>query len=95
MSRCEFTDRAITDLEDIHDFVALDSPSSAARLVALVRESCFLLSENPMLGRSRPELAPRLRSFPVGSYIIFYRPADNGVQILRVVSGSRDIEALF
>jgi toxin ParE1/3/4 len=95
MSRCEFTDRAITDLEDIHDFVALDSPSAAARLVALIRERCFLLAENPMMGRRRPEHGPNLRSFPVGNYIIFYRPADNGVQILRVVSGSRDIDALF
>ena len=95
MSRCEFTDRAIIDLEDIHDFVAQDSPSAAARSVALIRERCFLLAENPLLGRSRPDLAPYLRSFPVGNYIIFYRPAENGVQILRVVSGFRDIGALF
>ena len=95
MSQCEFTDRAITDLEDIHDFVAQDSPSAAARLVALIRERCFLLDDNPLMGRSRSELAPDLRSFPIGNYIIFYRPADNGVQILRVVRGSRDIEALF
>lgn len=95
MSRCEFTDRAIADLEDIHDFVAQDSPSAAARLVALIRERCFLVAENPMLGRRRPEHGPGLRSFPVGNYIIFYRPTPNGVQVLRVVSGFRDIDALF
>jgi toxin ParE1/3/4 len=95
MSRCEFTDRDITDLEDIHDFVALDSPSAAARLVALIRERWFLLFENPMMGRSRSEFGPNLRIVPIGNYLIFYRPADNGVQILRVVSGFRDIDALF
>jgi toxin ParE1/3/4 len=95
MSRYEFTDQAIADLEGIHDYIARNSPAAAARLVALIRERCFLLAENPMMGRSRPELAPDLRSFPVGSYIIFYRPLTNGIQVIHVVSGARDIEALF
>ncbi len=95
MSQCEFTDQAIADLDDIHDFVAQNSPSAAARLIGLIRERCFLLAENPMMGRSRPELAPDLRSFPVGNYIIFYRPVDNGIQVIHIVRGSRDIEALF
>jgi toxin ParE1/3/4 len=48
-----------------------------------------------MLGRSRPELASDLRSFPTGSYIIFYVPIETGIEIVRVVSGNRDIDALF
>ena len=48
-----------------------------------------------MMGRARPELAADLRSFPVGNYIIFYRPIEDGVEIVRVLSGARDIDALF
>ena len=53
------------------------------------------LAENPRIGRSREELAPELRSFPFQDYVIFYRPIDNGVEIVRVLRGSRDIESLL
>jgi toxin ParE1/3/4 len=47
------------------------------------------------MGRRRDELLPSLRSFPVEDYLIFYRPIEEGIEILRVVSGYRDLEALF
>jgi toxin ParE1/3/4 len=34
-----------------------------------------------------------LRSFPVGSYLVFYVPASDGVEIVRVMSGRQDIDA--
>jgi toxin ParE1/3/4 len=45
--------------------------------------------------RQREELSPRLRSFPVGSYIIFYRPTQDGVEIARILHGARDFPPLF
>lgn len=47
------------------------------------------------MGRRRDELLPSLRSFPVEDYLIFYRSIEDGIDILRVVSGYRDLEALF
>jgi toxin ParE1/3/4 len=47
------------------------------------------------MGRERRELATALRSLSVGNYVIFYRPRENGLVIIRVLNGSRDIEALF
>jgi toxin ParE1/3/4 len=48
------------------------------------------------IGRSRDrDLRPSLRSFPVGNYVIIYRLDDEDVLILRVLRGSRNIEALF
>jgi toxin ParE1/3/4 len=90
-----FRPRADQELDDIWAFIAEDNPTAASRFVRLIEERCRLLAENPLMGRSRTELAPNLRSFPVGDYIIFYVPIENGVEIVRVVSGSRDIEALF
>ena len=49
----------------------------------------------PEIGRPREDLAARLRSFPVGSYIIFYRPMEYGVEIARVLHGARDLPPLF
>lgn len=52
-----------------------------------------MLAQNPLAGRARSDLASKLRSFPVGSYIVFYIPAVDGVEIVRVMSGRQDIDA--
>ena len=49
----------------------------------------------PKWGRLREELAPRIRSFPVGRYVIFYRAGREGIEVARVLHGSRDIPMLF
>ena len=54
-----------------------------------------LLATHPEIGKARPELLTGIRSFPINSYVVFYRPIKDGVQILRVLNGSRDIEAVF
>lgn len=53
------------------------------------------LAEFPEMGRERTELSPSMRSFPVSRYIIFYRPGELGVAIVRILHGARDIEGLF
>jgi toxin ParE1/3/4 len=47
------------------------------------------------MGRIRENFAPNLRSFPVKKYIIFYRPVDDTVEIVRILYGGRDIESIF
>ena len=49
--------------------------------------------ENPLAGRARLDLRPNLRSFPVGSYIVFYVPQPDGVEIVRGMHGHQDIDA--
>jgi toxin ParE1/3/4 len=48
------------------------------------------LAKQPQAGQARPGLAPELRFLPVGNYLIFYRPIENGVEIARVIHGARD-----
>jgi len=48
-----------------------------------------------MMGRARDELASGVRSFPFGRYVVFYAPLDDGIDIVRVLHGSRDIDAIF
>lgn len=33
-----------------------------------------------------------MRSFPVFRYVVFYRPLDDGITVVRVLHGSRDLE---
>jgi len=53
------------------------------------------LAAMPEMGRRREELAMHLRSFPVGRYIIFYRSMQEGIEIVRVLHGARDLPPLI
>lgn len=90
--------QAEADLDDIWYYTATQSNSIkiADRLIDSISERFLLLADYPHIGRRRDEdLRPGLRSFPVGAYVIFYRLEGTEVLILRVVRGSRDLEALF
>ncbi len=69
---------AEVDLEDLWSRIGRENPGAADRFIDLVETRCRMIAENPLVGRSRPELGPGLRSFPVGSYLIFYVPLEDG-----------------
>lgn len=52
-----------------------------------------------MLGQScrniSPELPDDLRHFPVGVYVVLFRPIEDGVVAYRVLHGRRDIPQVF
>jgi toxin ParE1/3/4 len=95
MNRLVFRPAASRDLEAIWDYVAERNEPAAERLIATIWETCTLLSRSPLIGRSRDELAPDLRSFPVGNHVVFYRPTKGGIEVVRILSGARDIPPLF
>ena len=93
---CRFTSPASRDIEQILDSVASQSGFDAAeKFLTLVNQKCGRLAQFPMMGRSRAELGFGMRSFPFAPYLIFYRQIEDGVEIVRVVSGYRDLLALF
>lgn len=47
------------------------------------------------MGRSYAHIKPSLRGLPLDGYVILYQVIDDGVKILRVVSGRQDLESLF
>jgi toxin ParE1/3/4 len=85
------TRRAQADLDEIWLYVAADRPEAADQLLDRFQARFELLASQPHLGESRPEIGPRLRSFPVGSYIVYYRllEEDAGVEIVRLLHGAR------
>lgn len=48
-----------------------------------------------MMGRARDELAAGLRSFPIGHYVLFYERVTDGIALVRVLHGARDINSQF
>lgn len=56
--------------------------------------ACAAWATTPLAGRHRFEIAAGLRSFPFGNYIVFYRPRPDGLTVVHVVHGTRDIRQL-
>ncbi len=87
--------RALTDLAEIWAYVAEGSPTRADTFADLLTAKFEAFARLPGMGRLRPELAEDLHSIAVGRYVIFYRAIYRCVEIVRVLHGSRDIEAIF
>lgn len=60
-----------------------------------IEQKLQMLARQTALGRRREDLAPGLRSFPAGNYVVFYRPLSEGIEVVRILSGLRDIEGIF
>ncbi len=95
MGRLVVRPQALTDLDDIFDYIADDSLDRAIAFLRNLYQQMETLAANPGIGRRRDALLPGLRSLPYGNYLIFYTPLDDGVDIVRVLNGARDLEALF
>lgn len=56
-----------------------------------------MLADNPNAGRRRDELRAGIRSFPKATYLVFYAisTADQALEVVRVLSGYRDLDKLF
>lgn len=94
--------KADRDLDDYADYLAEQASLDVAiRFFDAARETFALLATQPDMGwRSRSE-SPELKSlrvFRVTNFkhmLILYRPLPEGVEILRVVNGSRNLQALL
>ena len=90
------TSEAIKDIESIRNYIAMDKPRAAEQFTARLLEVCRKLTQNPSMGRNRGVIAPRLRSFAVARYAVYYRELDaHAIEIVRVLHAARDVEAAF
>lgn len=95
MARVTRRPQAEIDILDIWTFIAEDSITQADRWVDRLSESFALWATQPKMGRERKELAADLRSFAHGHYVVFYEPLEDGIDVVRVLHGSQDIEHKF
>ncbi|HEV2763328.1 MAG TPA: type II toxin-antitoxin system RelE/ParE family toxin [Pyrinomonadaceae bacterium] len=83
------------DLKEIWVYVAEHNPEAAHRLIKDITRRFAVLREHPQMGREQNKLLVNLRSLAVRNYVIFYQPFEGGIEILRVLHASRDIESVF
>ncbi len=95
MSRHQLTPEAARDVREIFAYIARDKLRAATRVGDAMSSKFRMLARQPLIGEPRDEIAPEMRSFPAGSYVICYVPISSGVRILRVLHGARDIGTIF
>jgi len=91
-----FSCEAETDIEQIGDFIAKDSPRRACSFIRELRSSCYALSDMadsfPLVSRyERHSHSRRMR----GNYLIFYRVDNDRVWIIRILYGVSDYAGIL
>jgi toxin ParE1/3/4 len=92
-NRARKTPQTEIDLTSIWDFIGHDNIRAADALLVRIEAAFDMLAANPLAGRARDDLAPKIRSFPVGNYIVFYLPLSDGIEVVRVLHGRQDIDS--
>ena len=83
------------DLLGIVEYISRDKPDAARNWLRTVRETCETMVGQPGMGEVRPGFGvPGCRSLSVGNYVILFRPIDDGIEVSRVIHGSRDMRNL-
>jgi toxin ParE1/3/4 len=93
--------RARRDIVEIAVFIAQDSLDSSDRFLDDIELTFEALARMPRVGAlcrfRNPRFAGvrvwRVRGFE--NYLIFYRPRQDGIEVLRVIHGARDLTSLF
>jgi toxin ParE1/3/4 len=91
------TEAAYADLEDIENYIALDSPAIARQFILKIFDRMDQLSSYPLSGKIVPEINDlTVRELLLNKYRIVYQlNRDDRISILRVVHGARLLDIEF
>jgi toxin ParE1/3/4 len=90
-----FRPLAAEDLDRIIDYSIEHFPSYASRTARELLDAFTLLGQMPTIGNPRDDLFAGCRTWSVRVFIIVYRRAESGVEILRIAHGRQLIESLI
>ena len=81
---------AAQDIAGIWDYIVVDNPSAAGRVLDDILERLRNLASFPHQGVRRPDLTGRdLRFTVIRDYLVAYAPAENPIWILAVIHSRR------
>jgi toxin ParE1/3/4 len=87
------TARARRDLLDVWIGIATDNHAVADRVYGRLEARVLIPERFPEAGAARPDIADDARVLVEPPYLILYRVAPAGAQIVRVLHGARHIDA--
>lgn len=89
------------DLDEQFVYIGERNFDAAERFEAAVRDDLKQLAAMPGMGALRDFPNARLlgmRSWPVKGFenhLIFYRPVSDGIEVIRIIHGARDLDHIF
>lgn len=90
MATIIWSEKSVSDLEEIFDYIAIDSPFYAQHQVEKIIASVERLLTFPTSGRPLPEFpASLLREVIVDPYRVVYRTSESEIFIIAVIHGKR------
>ena len=98
MSDYRIAPAACDDLDEIWDYYAveLENPDAADRIRDEIFDAFHVLAQTPGMGHFRRDLAAEpLRFWHVRSYLIIYRAEKRPIEVVRVLHGARDVQAIL
>ena len=101
MPNLSWSPLAETDLEEIYARIAFRDGrrQTAKNVVRGLRQECEdyarLFAKGYVLGTARPDLGESLRVFTHKRWVVVFRPVRDGIEVVRVIDGSRDFGRLF
>jgi toxin ParE1/3/4 len=101
MAYVHWTTASETDMEGIYAYIAFQHGrrSTAKKILRDLRQQCdeyaALFAAGSVLGTARDDLGESFRLFSHKRWLVVFRPIENGIEVLRVVDGSRDYGQLF
>ncbi|MCX7009024.1 MAG: type II toxin-antitoxin system RelE/ParE family toxin [Kiritimatiellaeota bacterium] len=94
MARLIWTEPALNDLDAIADYIALDKPDAAARLVQRVFASVEKLARFPKAGSIPPEISNlSYRQLVIPPCRVFYRAERDYVFIIFIMRAEQHLRA--
>lgn len=97
MARVVYAPLAEQDVRNIAAYLVEHSQSLTVgfRFLDAIEYRCSQYASQPELGERCADLGRAVRRFTVGNYVVFYRAAQTGIEVLRVLHGSRDVPTAF
>ncbi|HTQ14452.1 MAG TPA: type II toxin-antitoxin system RelE/ParE family toxin [Rhizomicrobium sp.] len=88
--RVIWVERALDDLERIHDYIQSDNPAAAQRVIQRLRSGLESLSRFPRMGRAGRVSDTREFVFTDIPYIGVYRILEDEIEVLNIIHTARD-----
>lgn len=95
MRALRITAPASRDLEEISDYFLEKSVDAGDRFVETFGQKCQHIARFPFIGKSYGHIRLGLRGVLLMDYIVFYCVSNDAVEILRVLSGYRNLQGIF
>lgn len=86
MARIIWTEPALLELDEIADYISLDNPDAAKKLVRKVFDRVDYIANHPKSGKHVEEFEVSIyREIVIPPCRIFYRIADDNIYIIHVI----------